>query len=310
MTTLAHPILQAQEKRHAAMPMADYTIRLLHFEATVRAAPTLIESVRHMFPPSPSWSIETPRHPPLRYRIDPPGSDSMWRITENDTVTNTAADEAQLLGLLEWSINTRAVDTLSSHYLMFHAAALACGNRGLLLAARSGSGKSTLAAALIAEGFTYFSDEAGIVSRDDAHVLPFAKSVTVKPGSLAVLEPLFPELGREYLPAGQRGVARRYLRPPHSAWPSEPADLRIVLFPCYLPGAGTKLDPLSRSEGFARLLAHSFSARQHPGPFISRIIDLVQRTHCYDLQYSDLSSAVAVVRQLIASDGVPAHEQA
>lgn len=63
-----------------------------------------------------------------------------------------------------------------------HAAALAIGDEGVVLAGSSGTGKSTLALALAQEGFRLLSDDVALIDLARMQVLPFHKAVGLADG--------------------------------------------------------------------------------------------------------------------------------
>jgi len=69
----------------------------------------------------------------------------------------TADDVVELFA---WYVNRASVERSGDRYLILHAAAVATGGSGVVIAGASGSGKSTLAAALVARGASYLGDEA------------------------------------------------------------------------------------------------------------------------------------------------------
>ncbi len=54
-----------------------------------------------------------------------------------------------------------------------HAAAISCGDKGVLFPGNSGSGKSTLVAWLASRGYNYLTDELTVLSSDDHRIIPF-----------------------------------------------------------------------------------------------------------------------------------------
>jgi hypothetical protein len=75
--------------------------------------------------------------------------------------------------------------------LAVHAAALVDGNCALIVAGRSGAGKTTLAVGLVRRGLGLLSDELAVLETETGVVLPYRRSLHVRPQTVD----LVPELG-------------------------------------------------------------------------------------------------------------------
>jgi hypothetical protein len=215
---------------------------------------------------------------------------------------------------LVWHVNQAAAHAGRDH-LLFHAAAVCDdadagdggdGAVGVLIPGASGSGKSTLAAGLVRDGLSYLSDELVAVELTSGRMLPYAKPITVKPGSFDVLrcmragdghaEPGNDDddlwTGEEWLlPVGAmvgRPVAR----------PCRPS---LVVVPRYESGAATALTPLSETEAFVALALNAVNFTQHAGEGVRALGELVARSTCFALVTSDLRQASGLVRQAAAT---------
>ena len=100
------------------------------------------------------------------------------------------------MGWVVWDVNRAAAETGGDH-LLFHAGAIEAGGTGVLLPGASGSGKSTLVAGLVRAGFGYLTDELAALDMATGRLVPYAKPITVKPGSFAVLSDMDPDVGLE-----------------------------------------------------------------------------------------------------------------
>src|SRR5207244_11314158 len=67
----------------------------------------------------------------------------------------------------------------------FHAAALAIGREGALIAGERAAGKSTLSMALAARGHDFFGDEIAAVRTETFQLAPFRRAVSVREGPQA-----------------------------------------------------------------------------------------------------------------------------
>jgi hypothetical protein len=196
-------------------------------------------------------------------------------------------------GLWRIAVNRRR------YFMQIHGAVLLRGERCVLLPGAPGSGKSTLAAALVAAGFRYLSDEAALLEGPHLEVRPVPLALTVKPGSVPLLEPLFP--GVAALPAHERedGKIVRYLEPPRRALPRDmdrTFPITTLVFPRVAPA--TELRPLARPEAMRRLLAQCLVLpRALETRDVRRLVAWLRGLRCFELDSGPLSSAVAAIRR-------------
>ena len=64
-------------------------------------------------------------------------------------------------------------------YLFLHSAAMAKGNKAVLLPGPSESGKSTLTLGLLNYGYQYLTDEVVVINLSDLRVLPFQRPIYI-----------------------------------------------------------------------------------------------------------------------------------
>ncbi len=204
---------------------------------------------------------------------------------------------------LVWDVNRSAAEA-GRHHLLFHAAGLQDGDAGVLVPGASGSGKSTLAAGLVRTGFTYLSDELVALDIDGGHLLPYAKPITVKPGSSGALSDMRPPVvggaddlwaGEEWLLAVGDGVCRPV---------GGPCLPEFVVVPRYEPGHATQLTPLSETEAFVALAVNAVNFVEHGSDGARALGELVTRCECVALTMSDLDDAVELVGRLMAGVAV------
>jgi hypothetical protein len=283
-----------------AHPSAE--VNLLDFRALITAPSDTLEGLRAVFPSVPhrahspgpvmAWfSVERDAEVPSRHQIRRDG----FCLHELDHVDD-------ILPYLAWELNLAAIESLGQRYLLFHAGAVASRGQGFLLPAASGSGKTTLVAGLVAAGFEYFSDEVGVLDPGVPwHLLPYAKSLYVKKGSLGVVADLVAS-GLDAFPHTRLGGEAVWLLPPPArSWASMPAQLKYVIFPQYVPAAATVLEPLPRMSALTLLLEQSFSVQRQGGVGLERSVDLLRRADCYRLIVGDLQSAVETLQALAAA---------
>ncbi len=180
---------------------------------------------------------------------------------------------------------------------VFHAAALADEQGGIILCGQSGSGKSTLAAWMLASGgFRYLTDEVILCAQDSRQISGFARSLVLKRGSAFIW--------KRFLGDERHGLLRF---PDGSAW-IEPllfhqdavcaqSAPRLLLFPRYSPALSFRVTPLTPAQSLFRLMQTLVNARNLPGWGLSDAALLARRVPAYDLEYSNIESAAAWIRQ-------------
>ncbi len=186
-----------------------------------------------------------------------------------------------------------------THYLLnVHAGVVGTTEGCLLLPGVAGSGKSTLTAALVKKGYTYFSDEHGLLEHDSLAARAVPLSFCVKSSGSEVVAALYPELMAlpEHIRFDNKVV--RYMPP--SGLPEGLLDTRrpveAIIFPHYGPLAETRLTPLRKVEALHQLMAHClvvpewFDRRK-----VTRLVEWISDLDCYNLTFSSLKVAVELI---------------
>jgi hypothetical protein len=191
----------------------------------------------------------------------------------------------------------RACEALEDR-LLFHAAVLEKDGTTIVLPGEAGSGKTTLAAALIIHGCRFFSDEIAVLNVESLCVSPLPLPMSIKPGSVEPLSRYYAGLSER--PVHQRvdGKKVRYLSPPipnltETFEVSAPVD--YIVFPKYREGAENRLNMLDKFETMQRLAMTGSSNRDITNRDVEAMIALVENSPCYEIVYSDLSKAVALL---------------
>ncbi len=220
------------------------------------------------------------------------------RILEAGRETAACRSAAELTPCVKAAFWRLAVNR-RRYFMEIHAAALLRGGSCVLLPAAPGSGKSTLAAGLLAAGFHYLSDESALLEEPGLEVRPVPLALTVKPGSVPLLEPLYPGLGA--LAAHQRedGEVVRYLAPPRRAQlpdPDRTYPISTLVFPRV--AERTSLRSLPRPEALRRLLAQCLVLPAGLDPVrVRRLVAWLRGLRCFELATGPLPEAVAAVRR-------------
>jgi hypothetical protein len=193
-----------------------------------------------------------------------------------------------------WMTAVNAYDFL----LNLHAGVVAKGTNCILLPAASGSGKSSLTAALTHSGFSYFSDEVGLIQRSTLQVVPVPLAVCVKSTGWDLMSRYYPEIAT--LPKHKRDDHKIvcYIPPRPAAVRHEPGLISHIFFPHYAEGETTRLEPLSRSVAFTRLMDQCVALRHRlDRDNVSDMVSWIGKIDCYSLRFSSLDEAVALVNE-------------
>lgn len=303
-------------------------VRLLGFRARVSGAPTIQTALATVFPPGPPWldlvygahvapeSSGCPGRPRLdRGRCERTafftverhvGARERYRLLQDGELVGEVADPDLLVTEVDRMVTLAAVDHLGERYLLVHGGVVAIDGAGLLLPAAPGSGKTTLVAGLIAAGWRYLSDEVAVLDPDEGILLPFPRSLCVKPGSYPSLAPLYPALASAPTYPRLDGERVAYLAPPDGSRPDAPVPLRFIVLPRYLAGRPTTLQPLPRPLALRRLLLQSFNAHRHGARALAAAVTALHEVSCFSLIVGDLESAVGLLHRLVLAQSGPA----
>ena len=174
---------------------------------------------------------------------------------------------------------------------LFHAAVLGKDETTIVFPDETGSGKTTIAAALMAHGWQFFSDEIAVLNVESLCVSPLPLPISIKPGSVGPLSRYYPELSEFTVYQRADGKMVRYLSPSTKnliETLENSASVNYLVFPEYKQGTENRLNTLNKFEVMQRL-AITGSSNQD----IKAMIDLVEKSPCYEIVYSDLPKAVA-----------------
>lgn len=209
----------------------------------------------------------------------------------------------QGLPLLEWGLNW-CVYSLSHAHLTLHAAVLERGGRALILPAPSGSGKSTLCAGLAFGGWRLLSDELALVCPAQRDLIPNPRPISLKNESIRVVQEFAPRLEvgsvvRETL----KGVVA-HVKPPTSAVAAAATRARPgwIVLPRFRPGAAAKLTALPRARALMALVENAFNYDVFGSDGFDLLASVVDRSDCFEFEYSSLPEAVAVFERLAPHD--------
>jgi len=188
--------------------------------------------------------------------------------------------------------------------LLFHAAAVSCCGRGILLPGGSGAGKTTLVAWLASRGWNYLTDEIACIERDSMEIQAFYRPLHLKTPIPSSLKHLIPAEGvrldsenETRVFRGRRGVIIpvEHIHPNNTYHTPE---VCLIIFPRYVPTADCELMPLSQAHACARLLGCVVNLRNLPGHGLGQISQLARQVQTYALAYGrldDLADKIAAL---------------
>jgi hypothetical protein len=159
--------------------------------------------------------------PVVQLQLMRSAGDAGFLVTDGASVRSWSVYEDALLDLLDRMVHAILEHLLAQGKLVFHAGALEYCGGALILAGRSGQGKTTLTLGLLRRGLRLLSDELAVVDRATLDILPYRRSVHVRPGT----PELIPELRFLY-------DRPRHARGGGSEWAVAPQDLERALPGC------------------------------------------------------------------------------
>jgi hypothetical protein len=228
--------------------------------------------------------------------------DGNFSVTADGVLVAEHIAHVTALGTLVWLVN-QGVLANPGQLLLFHAAALAGGDEGVLFPAPSGSGKSTLAGALVALGLRYLSDEVGALDPVTMRLSAYPKPLSLGPGSMAALSAfgVRDELGRTATGFTERQLPATAIRlgsVPRSCMAS------MVLFPELALGESSALHRLRPAQALARLVPNTFNLADRPQEHLEACAELCRRAQAYRLVVGDLATACSAVFDLLGAQPV------
>jgi hypothetical protein len=241
----------------------------------------------------------TTQEPPVTWYslIESPGSPWPYALYIDERRAVQSSRAAAVLNHLTWHVNRGVIDR-SAEVVLLHAAAATIDGRAVVLPAPMESGKTTLVAGLVEAGFGYLTDEAVGIDPVTLDALPYAKPLSIDPGSwdvLAGLEPQVDDAVRPYLDE-QWQLAPSAIR--HDA-PAGPTPVAAIVLPRYERGAPTQLRGLRRSEALVDCLRQTFHLHEHGRRDVEVLGRLLAGVPCYALVSGDLAGACDEVTRLL-----------
>lgn len=205
----------------------------------------------------------------------------------------------QAYPMLEWGLNW-CISMNAHQYLIIHAGVVEKNGMAAILPAPPGSGKSTLTAGLILSGWRLLSDELTLIDRKTGMIHPLPRPVSLKNESISLIREFSSEafINRASEDTTKGTVA--HLRPPKESVrrQHEAAHPGWVIFPKWVAMGPTFLSARSKAQTFMFLAQNAFNYSQLGADGFRVGIRLVEQSHCYDFQYTQLEAAITQFNEL------------
>ncbi len=268
-------------------------LQLLDFAVTVHSdIPAVVHLIDELYAPLARTGPQS--HALMlgtMMKHDGPG---YFTALDGSVVVRTSAPTVAFAHLL-FEANQQAIEQ-SSELIRIHSAAVAVGDRAVILPGPMGAGKSTLAAGLTYRGLGYITDEVVAIDQRSGLVRTYPKPISLG----AAPDPIG---SIEWAPSPGAGLflGACGVKPARAFGHVDDRDhpVGLVVLPQFVPGASTELVQLPHSEALAAVAAHTFHL-DRPGTLAS-LARVLAAVPCYHLVSGSLSDAVAAVLDVVPS---------
>lgn len=180
---------------------------------------------------------------------------------------------------------------------IIHGAAVRKGQEALIFSSSTGSGKSTLTALLLKNGFELVSDDYIPVDSESGKIFPFPAALSIKSGSIPILDPLYPGLKKE--PERNFRLTNkslRYIFPVElEKFSYEPVSAKYLIFTEFIPDSGFSLMELDVPRAFSIFNQEAWIS---PEPVhTSRVLDWFSGLKFFKLRYGADVDVVAKLKE-------------
>lgn len=187
----------------------------------------------------------------------------------------------------------------SSNGIAFHAGAVACRGKVIMLPGLSGYGKSSMTSCLAAAGYSYLSDELYFVPINEAEpCLPFIRPLCIKTGSAAAIRRLLSDEQLTGALADQDGliIPHRLLNKDFSPVFSPPA---LILIPKFHPDATLHIEKLSAAQATTQLMACDVNGRNLEGHGFQQVVGITRSTPVYRIHFNSFQGVDTAMASLL-----------
>jgi hypothetical protein len=217
-----------------------------------------------------------------------------------------------------WPTRAHAVGDLLSRFMLglltgvtvrgiyaIHAGAVEHHGRATLFSGRSGAGKTTLVLSLLERGFRLLSDELALVEPSTQRILPYRRSLHVRPGT----RELIPGLRRVRKPS-ETDVGRAWtLTPdlldealPGCLAPAAPLTSVLLLDGIPDPDSPPAVTPIPAAVAALELLRATWAASVDFDAGLGRVTRLLEGVSCARLRIGELDATTDAVATWLEGD--------
>lgn len=196
------------------------------------------------------------------------------------------------------------ISFLRERFIGLHAAALVYKGNGMVLCGAARCGKTILTTLLIEQDLSYSSDDVTLVDRKSLKVVPFPRALTVRVEYERLISPLLVR-ARQVQRMKVADQERLLVDLKHPV-PGE-VEPKVICLPKYESGFGTQLIPISPGIMLVALMNHRFhplvgSLEDDDSEDFEMLSNLVDRTSCFKLTFSDPVEASSVLKDIILKE--------
>ncbi len=182
--------------------------------------------------------------------------------------------------------------------IAFHAGAVCCEDKVILLPGQSGFGKSSMTACLVTHGCSYLTDELYFMSAEE-HVsnLPFTRPLCIKSGAVPAIRQLVSEQVLEGAIGDNDGyvIPHRLLNPDFQQISAPPA---LILIPQYLADTALQIEKLSAAQVTTQLMACDVNGRNLEGHGFRLVAQIARSTPAYRITYNSFDGVEDAMQDL------------
>jgi hypothetical protein len=182
-----------------------------------------------------------------------------------------------------------------------HASAVYKNDSSLVLLGESGKGKSTATSLLLTKGYQFLADDFVPVEAATKRIFGFPQAISIKEAMVNPLSEYFPQLLSSISKRKNDQIQFRCLYPTISQVQVQKSKkCKAFIFIHYSKGSKTKFKLLTKTRALELLIPDSWISPLEKNSMA--FLDLILETPCYSLEYSDNSSMLNLMDQLMKDE--------
>lgn len=223
-------------------------------------------------------------------------NDGTRALIQDGEVVRPDMEPPMSVSVLLWAVHQAAMRT--DRFVVLHAGAVALEGRGYLLPGEREVGKSTLVTGLVRDGFSYLSDELGVISLDGRTLHPHSRPIGLDPGAFPWFAELEPKTPPEFADDRRWHLRADDVRPGSR---SEPVPLAAVVFPQYVADAEPRLEPIRRPEALWLMSRSAVNLDLLGRHGFTTLGDVAASVPVYRMRSGSLDDAAQMIRSVASS---------